>query len=170
MIEARSKPIFKLWLLSVAISDKGTPARWAITNSGVFANKYGPLWFASPIILSALPIIDEALPSLYIAASAMGLPLVSVITNVPLVAEIQSALGVNPSALHFVANSFNTLLTAAIQLAGSWVNRLSLPPVTGANFSLLDPDKLPSVSMATALTFSVAISMPINTSLLIRQQ
>ena len=85
----------------------------------MFANKYGPLWFASPIIFSALPIIEEDLPSLYIAASAIGTPFESVITNVPLVAEIQSALGVKPSVLHFVANSFNTLLTAAIQLAGS---------------------------------------------------
>ena len=60
-----------------------------------------------------------ALPSLYIAAEAIGLPFASVITNVPLVAEIQSALGMKPCALHFATNSFNTLLTPAIQLAGS---------------------------------------------------
>ena len=87
--------------------------------------------------------------------------------KVPLVAEINRDWGINPSSINCLQRWVKTLSTAVIQLLLSWVADLSLPFITWASGSLALARGVPVLSIATALTFEVAISMPIKTDLLI---
>ena len=85
----------------------------------------------------------------------------------PLVAEINKDWGINPFSINCLHSVVKTLSTAVIQLLLSWVADLSTPFITWASGSLALARAAPVLSIATALTFEVAISMPIKTDLLI---
>ena len=72
-----------------------------------------------------------------------------------------------PSSINCLQRRVKTLSTAVIQLLLSWVADLSAPFITWASGSLARASAAPVISIATALTFEVAISMPIKTDLLI---
>ena len=84
------------------------------------------------MIFSARASGFAALPSLYIAASAMGFPLLSVRTKVPDVADIDAPA---MTKFCFLASSRAYAKWPSIAVSqdcGSWVKRPSEPRCTGA--------------------------------------